>query len=153
MKLVFQSALRCLPLISSLCMLVGFCFGWIAIVTGEVYAGDGYYCDNAYAAVKTKQECLEWGGDWVKEQLSFSSAEDIQFLLMAVCTLEDLTSQMAEAMDLNGEGHTPQYNANQHIQIFFVAYYFLGTVATANFIISTVLLNYRKTKEELSGEK
>ena len=72
---------------------------------------------------------------------------------MTVCTLEDLTSQMAKAMDLDGKDHTPRYNANQHIQIFFVAYYFLGTVATLNFLVSTVLLNYQKTKEELSGEK
>ena len=49
---------------------------------------------------------------------------------------------MAKAMDLDGKDHTPRYNANQHIQIFFVAYYFLGTVATLNFLVSTVLLNY-----------
>ena len=73
MKLVFQSVLRCMPLIFSLGMMIAFCFGWISIVAGEVYEDDGYYCDNAYAAVKTKQECLEWGGDWVKEQLNLSS--------------------------------------------------------------------------------
>ena len=131
---------------------ITFCLVWISIVMVKVYKDDDYRCENAYISVKTKQECLEWGGDWVKEKVNFSSYLDVTFLLMSSCSLEDLTTQMVKVMDLNGEGNTPQYNANEHIQIFFIAFYFLIVIVN-NFLISAVLLNYRKIKEELSEEK
>ena len=153
MKLIYQSLMRSFPFIASLLVGITFCLVWISIVMVKVYKDDDYYCDNAYKSAKTKQECLEWGGDWVKEPLNFSSYLDVTFLFMSFCSLEDLTTQMVKAMDLNGKDNTPQYNANQHIQIFFILLYFFVTIVALNFFVSTILLNYKRIKEELSDEK
>ena len=107
MKLIFQAFLRCLPLIFIFTTGIVFFFTWISIMMVKVYKDDGYYCDNAYAAVGTKQGCFEWGGDWVKEKVNMSSILEVTFFFMAFCTMEDLTSQMARVMDLNGKGNAP----------------------------------------------
>ena len=55
-------------------------------------------------------------------------------------------------MDSNGKGHTPSYNASEHTQILYVVVFFAGIIAV-NFFVRIVLVNYRKTREELSGER
>ena len=56
-------------------------------------------------------------------------------------------------MDLKGKDNAPQYNANEHFQIFYVVFYFLGGIITLNFFVSIMLINYRRAKESFSGEK
>ena len=62
MKLIFQAFLSSLPLIFKLIAGTLIMSSWVAILMVKLYKDDGYYCDNAHVAVKTKQECFEWGG-------------------------------------------------------------------------------------------
>ena len=70
-----------------------------------------------------------------------------------VTTMEDLLSEVILRMDLNGKDQAPQYNANQHIQIFLFFLFLVVGIITLNFLVSAVLINYRKAKEDISGEK
>ena len=40
---------------------------YFALIFTKLYKNDGYYCDNAYNGQKimTKNDCFNWGGDWV----------------------------------------------------------------------------------------
>ena len=147
MKLVFHSLMKCLPFMFIFIFGITFCYAWSSIVMVKAYQDDEYYCDNVHMAVKTKEECFEWGGDWVKQKVNFSSYLDVTFLYMSFCSMEDLTTPMVQAMDFSGRGKTPQYNANEHIQIFYVILYLLGCIVTINFLVSIVFITLRKTKE------
>lgn len=56
-------------------------------------------------------------------------------------------------MDQAGKDYAPQYNANEHIQIFYISIFFFAGLILWNFFVSSMLVNYRRTKEGLSGEK
>ena len=153
MKLIFQAFLSSLPLIFKLIAGTLIMSSWVAILMVKLYKDDGYYCDNAHVAVKTKQECFEWGGDWVKYKLNHSSVVSAMLFSTTVSTMEGWVYQLMNAMDFNGQGKAPKYNANEHIQIFYLLLFLVGGIILLNFFIGTVLSNYRRIKEGLSGEK
>ena len=66
MKLIFQASVKCLPFMVVLTALIVLFFNWINIILIKLYKDQDYYCDCPFAAAKTKQQCFEWGGDWVK---------------------------------------------------------------------------------------
>ena len=73
MKLIFQAFVRCLPFMFVL--ILGFMLTpiWIDVILVKLYKDDRYYCDNAHDIVSTKQQCFDWGGDWVRFDLNSSS--------------------------------------------------------------------------------
>ena len=152
-KLIFQAFVRCLPLLFAGFVCVIFLFSWIGVMMIKAYKEDEYYCDNAFKAVRTMQECFESGGDWIKHKLNFSSLGTTMFFGIAVCSMEGWVYKVATLMDANGKGNAPRYNANEHIQIYFLALFLTGGIIAVTFIVITVLVNYKQTKEELSGER
>ena len=133
MQLISQAFVSCLPFM--LIFFIGrmFFFCWVSVVLVKVYKDDAYSCQNA--------------------KPNLSSMLEAVLALVSICSMEDLAPQMAALMDLNGKDNAPKYNANEHIQILVVIGYLVGGVLALNFIASTVMLNYRRVKEELSGEK
>ena len=152
MKLIFEAFMKYLPFLFKLAAAIIFLFTWVSIVIVKIKKNDEYYCDHAHVPVATKQECLEWGGDWVKYKLNFSSL--ILGLLVGtiISTMEGWVYKMIEAMDNNGEGYAPSYNAHEHVQIIYVLIFFAGMIGV-NFFVSIVLVNYRTIKQKLSGER
>ena len=107
MKLIFQAFIRSLPFMMALLLGILLFFSWCSILQVKLYKDDEYYCDNAYISVKTKQECFEWGGDWVKHKLNFSSYLHLQLFAVSVTTMEDLLSEVMLRMDLSGKDRAP----------------------------------------------
>ena len=153
MKLIFQGIIKCLPFMFVLTVGILLIFSWINILLVKVFKDSEYYCDNAYEAVKTKNECFEWGGDWVKYKLNYSSIISALFFGTTMSGMEGWIYKVVGVMDLKGKDNAPQYNANEHFQIFYVVFYFLGGIITLNFFVSIMLINYRRAKESFSGEK
>ena len=153
MKLIYQSFLRCLPFVFVSFGSVLFFFTWISIVMVKVYKDDEYYCANAFKAVRTREECFESGGDWIKHKLNFSSVGSTLFFGTVTCSTEGWIYKMTTVMDANGKGNAPQYNASEHFQIYFLGLFLVAGIIALNLIMSTVLVNYKKIKEELSGEQ
>ena len=153
MKLIFHASINSLSIIVILTVIIILFFNWINILEVKLFKDQDYYCDNAFTAVKTKQECFEWGGDWVKENLNLSSIISAILFGIANWTMEGWIYDLMGDMDLTGKDNAPQYNANEHIQIFYPAIFFFGGIILWNFFVSSMLVNYRRTKEELSGEK
>ena len=60
---------------------------------------------------------------------------------------------MQKMMNFNGSDNAPSYNANEHIQIFFIIFFFLGNMIILNSFISLSLITFKKLKEEKTGEK
>ena len=79
MKLIFEAFVKCLPFYFTLVNTITFLFIWVGIVMVKVYKDDEYYCGNASMVANTKEECFEWGGDWVKYTLNYSSVFSAMF--------------------------------------------------------------------------
>ena len=87
---------------------------YFALILTKVYQDDGYYCDNAHqqATIETKQDCFNWGGDWVKHQINFSHVFSSLLSLFFIGTMEGWLYFMQKMMNFNGSGNAPSYNAN-----------------------------------------
>ena len=55
-------------------------------------------------------------------------------------------------MNLNGVNQQPKFNANEHIQIFFVIFFFIGNMIVLNTFISLSIWNFKKLKDRVTGE-
>lgn len=128
-------------------LLIYFFFG---LILNILYKNDYYYCDNAHenGLIITKEDCLNWGGDWVRHTLNFSNPWfSLQYTIIAA-TMGGWSSLMVEAMDMSGDSRSPSPNANIHIQIFFVLLFFIGNMILMNSYISLILNYFNKIKED-----
>ena len=153
MKIIFQSFFKTFPLILSANVLMVLFFFFFCLFLTKAFKNDVYYCDNAADfAIVTKEDCFNWGGDWVKENINMSSVLSSQYYGILSVTMEGWIYIVIDLMNVNGAGKAPSYNANEHIQIYFVGVFFLGGILGLNIYISILLVGFRKAKERLSGE-
>ena len=154
MKILIRSLYQLLPKLFKLLVATFFFHLFFALILTKVYKSQNYYCDNAYdiSQVKTANDCMEWGGDWVKHKINYSSILDSMLALFMLSSMEGWIGMMTEAMDFNGD-KAPSYNQNEHIQIFFVVFFFLGNMVILNCFIGVTLYNFKKIKERETGEK
>ena len=96
---------------------------------------------------------MEWGGDWVKHKVNYSTVFDSMLAMFMLSSIEGNVEMMTGAMNFNGVGKAPSYNQNEHIQIFFVIFFFLGSMVILNCFIGLTLYNFKKIKERETGEK
>ena len=89
----------------------------------------------------------------MKYKLNYSSIASALFFGTAMSGMEGWIYKVVTLMDLKGKDDAPQYNANEHIQVFYVIFYFLGGIITLNFFVSIMLVTYKRVKERFSGEK
>ena len=103
--------------------------------------------------VKTKEDCLNWGGNWIQQRINFSNVMQSLLALFMMGSMEGWLHFMYRVMNYNGEDNAPEYNANENIQIFFVVFFFFGNLIILNSFISISVINFRKLKEKETGEK
>ena len=103
--------------------------------------------------VKTNKDCMEWGGDWVQHSINYSTIFHSILALFLLSSMEGWIGMMMEAMNFNGQDKVPSYNKNEHIQIFFVFFFFLGNIIVLSSFIGITLYNFKKIKERETGEK
>ena len=126
---------------------------YFALILTKVYQDDGYYCDNAYSkeSILTKQDCFNWGGDWVRHQLNFSNAVVTYLNFFYIGTMEGWMYFMQKMMDFNGKDKAPSYNANELFQIFFVVFFFVTGFILVNSVVSLSIVIFKNIKEKETG--
>lgn len=154
MRIMIISLFRLIPKTIKYIIIWLMTFYFFALILNCLYRDDDYYCDNITVdeVIETKYDCLNWGGDWVKRTLNFSNPFSSLLYLYLVATMEGWMVLMQNAMNLNGVDRAPSYNSNEHIQIFFVFFFFFGNLIVLNFFISYTLFLYKKIKENETGE-
>ena len=89
----------------------------------------------------------------MKHKVNYSTVFDSMLAMFMLSSMEGWIGMMTEAMNFNGVGKAPSYNQNEHIQIFFVVFFFLGNMVIINCFIGVALYNFKKIKERETGEK
>ena len=155
MKILIRSLYQLLPKLLKLVLVSFFVLLFFGLILTKVYKSQDYYCDNVYdiSKVETANDCMEWGGDWVKHTINYSTIFDSMLALFMFCSMEGWIGMMTEAMNFNGVGKTPSYNQNEQIQIFFIVFFFLGNMVIMNSFIGMTLYNFKKIKQRETGEK
>jgi hypothetical protein len=152
MRITVRSLVKLIPQIFKLLFFSLMIYYFFALVLTKLYKEDYYYCANEGGAVSTKEECLLWGGDWVKRGLHFGTPLHSLLYLFLVATMEGWIGMMGSAMDMAGAGRAPGYNSNEHVQLFFLVFFLLGNLLVLNSFVSLSLFNYKRIKERETGE-
>ena len=155
MKILIRSLYQLLPKLLKLLMASLLVLLFFALIFTKVYKSQDYYCDNAFdiSRVQTAKDCMEWGGDWVMYRINYSNIYHSMVAMFMMSSMEGWIGMMAEAMNFSDPGKAPSYNHNEHIQVFFVAFFFLGNMVIMNSFIGMTLYNFKQIKERETGEK
>ena len=104
MKIMIRSLFQLIPKILSLLFLTLLIYYYFALVLTKVYKEDGYYCENAYnyAKISTKEDCFNWGGNWVRYGINFSNVLNSLIALFYIGTMEGWIMFMKNMMNFNG---------------------------------------------------
>ena len=89
----------------------------------------------------------------MKHKVNYSTVFDSMLAMFMLSSIEGNVEMMTEAMNFNGVGKAPSYNQNEHIQIFFVIFFFVGKMIILNCFIGVALYNFKKIKDRETGEK
>lgn len=104
MKILIKSMRQLIPKIFKLLVSTLVIYFFFALILTKVYKGDGYYCDNSYDIdkIKTKEDCFNWGGDWVQYKLNFSNVFHSLLAIFLVNSMESWMGFMKQLMNFNG---------------------------------------------------
>ena len=153
MRITVQAMIKLMPKVFNLLLLSAFLYYYFALVLVKLYKDEYYYCVNSAEGfnVITKEDCFNYGGDWILKTMNNSNIFNALMYLFLVATTEGWITLMFPTMNLAGIDNTLQMNANEHIKIFFVLFFFFGNLIILNSFIGLSLWNFKKLKDRTTG--
>ena len=75
MRIMIRSLIRLIPKMFKLIGVSLIIYYYFALMLCKFYKDDLYYCEHAspHVEVLKKEDCLNWGGDWVKHHFNFTT--------------------------------------------------------------------------------
>ena len=104
MRMTFHAFIQLLPKVLSLLAITIILFTYFALILVKVYKDDFYYCENysSGATINDKNDCLNWGGNWVQRNINTANLFNSTLFLFLVATTEGWVSLMTPMMDMRG---------------------------------------------------
>ena len=154
MRMTYHAFVQLLPKVLKLLAVTIAIYGYFALNLVKVYKDDFYYCSGfvSTATIQTKNDCLEWGGDWIQRDINTANLFNSTLFLFLVATTEGWITLMTPMMNMRGEDLEPSYNSNQYINIFFVVFFFFGNLIMLNVFVGLSVSNFKRLKEKTTGE-
>jgi hypothetical protein len=143
------NALTKMAQLSIFCFLVFVVYGVFAM---KLLKGAFYHCSglDEYMIeefVKTKLDCMDYGGSWVNATLTFDSINEGVFFLFVISTTEGWLPLVARTWNTVGEDHQPHENYNRWWAAYFYLFFFIGNLCMLNMFIGLVVSAYNEAKE------
>lgn len=103
--------------------------------------------------IKTKQDCLDAGGQWLKANANFDNTLEAMSSLFQMMTCEGWVEVMYSGIDSVGKDMQPSPNHNLPLIIYFIAFMIVGSQFMFNLFVGVVIDNFNtiKEKEELGN--
>ena len=101
--------------------------------------------------VKTKWDCLDYGGDWITIYPNLDNIKSGFILFFEMMTTEDWVKYMYIAMDSNDIDKQPIRDISYRWALFFVCYMVFSFFFLFNLVIVILTDNYYKEKEKIEN--
>jgi hypothetical protein len=125
---------------------------------GEKYGyGDNFTINNEFITLETRDDCLNasvvLGGDcnWADELYNFNDVFQSVHSLFVLATMSGWNDIMYNAIDTNGLGNLPHENEKPQVALYFVICIVVCAFFSLNLIISVVVDNFQRIKNEQDG--
>ena len=141
----------------SLVSLVIFMF---AILNTYLFSGAFYYCFTEHIGmtelmsqklIKTKFDCLNYGGEWINPQLNFNHIGVAMLGLSSIQSHEGWLGMMWSSVDAQGVDMAPVYNANLFFIPFTLLTIFVICLLFLNLFVGVVIETFNHQKEILTN--
>ena len=153
MRITYHSFIQLLPKVLTLLTITLVMYSYFALVLVKLYKDDFYICLNFKASTQiiSKNDCLNWGGDWVQQSINVGNLFNSTLYLFFVATMEGWISLLYPMMNLAGENMSPVLDANKYICIFLVFFFFFGNLIMLNVFIGLSVSNFKRLKDKTTG--
>ena len=117
--------------------------------------GEFYYCEKTsiptkfFSLIVRKQDCLDYGGDWVNQIFNFDHIGKSMMYLFVISTKEAWTDAMAAGQDTVAIDYEPVQNYNQYMALYFITYMIIGSYMMLNLFVGIVFESFKKEKNDI----
>jgi hypothetical protein len=102
--------------------------------------------------INNASDCYLWGGDWIEYRMNVSNFFNSLLFCFLSVTTEGWTSLSIPLASLKGENVQPVINENRFLWLFTVIFFFIGNMIMLNVFVGMTMNNFKKIKEEVTGE-
>jgi len=129
---------------------------WSCWCDGEKkFAGDRYCDDDDCPLLFSKQNCAdapdEYECEWEDEVFNFNHVFESIHTLFVLATMSGWNDIMYRGVDVVGVDMMPSMNQNPHAAMYFVVIILVCAFFSLNLIISVVVDNFQRIKDEQDG--
>jgi len=155
-RVATQALIAALP---NILRLLAFAFIFIlgfALYGMRYLKGLYFYCTTLdegllSSSVKTKIDCFDYGGDWVRYDMHFDTIWAAVSTLFQVATSEGWLIEMYKAVDATNIDQQPEMNNNKYWIVFYLVYFFVGNFLVINMFIAVIGETYLEQKNRASN--
>jgi hypothetical protein len=129
LRLAIVSLIKSVPNIANLLVIIAFFIFLFAILGTTLFKGKFARCDTEQLTdlsyqdnlrlIRSKEDCLNYGGDWVNPDLNFDSTPTAFITLFTVMSTEGWIGVMWDSVDGVGTEMQPILNYNRLYILFF----------------------------------
>jgi voltage-dependent calcium channel R type alpha-1E len=159
LKLAITSLFNSLPNIANLLLIVVFFIFLLAILCMTLFSGKFAHCETEHLPISHRQaeelilnlqNCLDYGGEWVRPDFHFDTTPDAMITLLSIQTTEGWIDVMWAMVDGVGQYKVPKIMNNPSYIIFCMSIMIFITLLFLNLFVGVVIETFNKEKEALS---
>ena len=127
----------------------------IAIFQTHIYSGTFYRCYTAHlkslsqsqihALIKTKSDCLNYGGEWIKPDLNFDAIGRSFATLSSIASTEGWVRVLWDVVDSKGVDEVPERDYRRYVgSILIIVILFVISLLFLNLFIGVVIETFNR---------
>ena len=157
LQVALTALLKSMPKILKLQALNMFLIFIIAIVQTNLLSGTFYRCYTDHLSlsslqvkklIKTKWQCLDYGGEWIAPDLNFDTLGQSFITLSSIATTEGWIQVLWNSVDAVGVDQTPEPNYRVYGRaLYTLAILFVISLLFLNLFIGVVIDTFNRQKE------
>lgn len=94
--------------------------------------------------IKTKWDCVNYGGNWVSKDLNFDDIPNAMFSQLVMVTKEGWIEIMMSSTDSTELNLSPIENYNIAYQVFYIFFVLFSTTFIINLFTEVIIATYEK---------
>lgn len=163
LKISLQSLANSLKSLLNISIITLFSYFVWGIFGVNFFKGLYFYCHSKHQSgdpwtqmlseIRTKWECHNSGGEWIKHKNNFDNVLIATMSLYQIATTEGWYELMLKSVDGTEVDVVPKENSNTPATLYFVAFIFIGGQFILNIFQGIVISTYLKEKERLTNNQ
>mmetsp|Transcript_13676 Transcript_13676/g.25803 ORF Transcript_13676/g.25803 Transcript_13676/m.25803 type:complete len:1737 (+) Transcript_13676:154-5364(+) len=144
MKLVVTSLMESIAAIVNVGIVLLILFIIFAILGVSLFSGKMTYCSNSI--MSTKDECENYGFEWVRNDYNFDNIFEAMLTLFAMSTLEGWPDLMYQGVDATEYDQAPKKDSNPLNALYFIIFITVIVFFFMNLFIGVIFMKFHQAK-------